>query len=125
MPGDSAVIALLLSHLLHQQQLSHLNLSSSLRCRQPSHSAAAYSAVTGSSKLQHLDISGCMLPAGAWQELFPAGRQLPHLQVLDIQGILTSVHSIAPDGSCLVSCCPGLRALRMENLQHSAELLAH
>ena len=129
--GGSAGVAQLLYHLQHMQQLTHLDLSFTLRNGSPSveaeaSSAAAYSALTASSKLRHLNIGFCTLPAGAWQHMFPAGRQLPQLQVLDIR-VLTSVHSrafSAPEGSRLVSCCPGLQSLTMAGLQRSDELLA-
>ena len=47
-------------------------------------SAADFSALTASSKLQHLSLSRCWLPAGVWQHMFPAGRQLPQLRSLKI-----------------------------------------
>jgi hypothetical protein len=108
------------------QQLTYLNLECSLEATAP---AAAYSALTASSKLKHLNVNRCMLPTGVWQHVFPAGRQLPHLQELDV-GYCT-VHTsedlaaaAAPEGSRLVSCCPALRSLQMQQLQYSAELLA-
>jgi hypothetical protein len=33
-------------------------------------------------------------------------------------------NATAPEGSRLVSCCPGLQSLEMRRLQHSAEQLA-
>jgi hypothetical protein len=130
--GGSAGVAQLLYHLQHMQQLTHLDLSFTLRSGSPSveaevSSAAAYSALTASSKLRHLNIGFCTLPAGAWQHMFPAGRQLPQLQVLDIR-VSTSCMMArafsAAEGSRLVSCCPGLQSLTMAGLQRSAELLA-
>jgi hypothetical protein len=52
--------------------------------------AAAYSALTASSKLQHLDIRGCTVPAGVWQHVFPPRRQLPHLRSLNISAVRQS-----------------------------------
>jgi hypothetical protein len=100
-------------------QLTYLRLCNSLSAYQASNiPAAAYSALTASSKLQHLDISECVLPAGVWQHLFPAGRQLPHLTSLDIDGVeqphgVNSRQPLAgPEGSLLASCCPRLPAVQ-------------
>ena len=77
--------AQLLSHLPPLQQLTHLDLTHSLRAvEEGSPPAAAYSAIAASTKLQHLNIMGCLLPVGVWQHLFPPGRQLPHLTSLCI-----------------------------------------
>jgi hypothetical protein len=56
--------------------------------------AAAYAALTASSKLQQLDISSCVLPAGVWQYVFPVGRQLPHLQKFDMADNLPSADGV-------------------------------
>jgi hypothetical protein len=124
----------LLSHLQQLQQLTHLALPSSMvdEDGEDTPPAAAYSALTASSKLQHLDIEWCTMPPGVWQHVFPAGRQLPHLQSLNIsrvgphrQSIGTEFENIsAPEGSRLVSCCPGLQWLNMQDLHYSAGLLA-
>jgi hypothetical protein len=123
--GGSAGVEQLLSLLQPLQQLTFLNLSASLYNIAP---AAAYAALTASSKLQHLDIRRCLLAEGVWQHIFPqgrAGRQLPHLSCLDIgdvhhaQGLAS-----APEGSRLVSCCPGLQSLYMQGLLYSSQLLA-
>ena len=115
----------LLSHLHKMQQLTYLDLGSyGASHQEPSVPMAAYSALTAGSKLQHLDISCCMLPADAWQHMFPAGRQLPHLQTLVINEVRhPSGAAVAPDGSRLVSCCPGLSVLWMDYLQYHNELL--
>jgi hypothetical protein len=84
--------------------------------------AAAFSALTASSKLQHLNISFCTLPAGVWQHLFCAGRPLPQLQSL-VTDRVTMDGSSATPGSSLVSCCPGLLSLEMLHMQCSKELL--
>jgi hypothetical protein len=112
-----------MSHLQELQQLTYLgfrNISAAAA------TAAAYSALTASSKLQHLDISNCTVPAGVWQQVFPADRRLPHLRVLDLLEIChCDNHAAAvPEGSRLVSCCPGLQSLQLQYLQCSAELLA-
>jgi hypothetical protein len=89
--------------------------------------AAAYSVLTASSKLQHLMIYHCQLPAGAWQHMFPAARQLPHLTMLDLSNVCkpdSASPALAPGASSLVSCCPGLQALRIQHLLCSAEPLA-
>ena len=141
-PGGAAGVAALLSYLPPLQQLTHLSLPASLKWSadvEEGPPAAAYSALTASSKLQLLNLAVCMLPvsagvlppAGVWQHILPTGRQLPHLQVLDISGItlLSATHrnppAPPPECSRLVSCCPSLRLLNTHNLhwQYSAQLL--
>jgi hypothetical protein len=58
--------------------------------------------------------------------VFPAGRQLPHLQLLDISTVTEPSDRLAaaPEGSRLVSCCPGLQSLDMKYLQYNAEVLS-
>jgi hypothetical protein len=88
--------------------------------------AAAYSALTASSTLQHLSLHGSCMPADAWQHVFPAGRQLPHLQYLNIAGYVapgTYAQQAAPEGSRIVRCCPGLQHLDIRHLPHSTGLL--
>ena len=126
--GGAAGVAQLLSHLQPMQQLTHLTLESSLQEVEGSNPpAAAYAALTASSKLQHLDIVGCTLPTGVWQYVFPTGRQLPNLRSLDITDVWEPPHldiAPAPEASLLISCCPGLQSLKIGSLQGSAELLA-
>lgn len=129
MPGGGAGVAKLLSHLQPLQQLQHLQLTYSnlaLTTRAGNPPVAAFSALTASSMLQHLDISSCTLPTGVWQHIFPAGRQLPHLQALNISRVKGSpgTYAAAPDISLLVSCCPGLQLLDMWGLQHGVGQLA-
>jgi hypothetical protein len=45
--------------------------------------AADCAALTSSSQLQHLVISGGSLSPGAWQQMFSPGKHLPHMQQLD------------------------------------------
>jgi hypothetical protein len=130
-PGAAAGQAQLLSHLQSLQELTHLDLHGSL---QPAFGqlatppAAAYSALTASSKLQHLNVRFCTLPAGTWQHILPAGRQLSHLQTLDISDVRlpggSSHPASAPEGSLLCSRCPMLQSLHMGWLRLRAEQLA-
>jgi hypothetical protein len=79
--GDVAGTAQLLSHLQHMQQLTHLALIGVLQAYEMEYGnpaddgsdsyqehvdppAAAYAALTASSKLQYLDIRLCSLPVG-------------------------------------------------------------
>jgi hypothetical protein len=89
----------LLSQLQQQQQLTCLVLHDKTCSTEPCPPAAAYAALTASSKLQHLDISRATMPAGAWQHVFPAGRQLPHLRVLGISHVKHPVGAVANSGS--------------------------
>jgi hypothetical protein len=94
--GGPAGAAQLLSHLQALQQLTYLDvnnldLTGRLDSDSASPPAAAYSSLTASSKLLHLDISWGVLPAGAWQHMFPAGKQLPHLRTLIISHVKLAV----------------------------------
>jgi hypothetical protein len=123
MVGAAAGEAHVLSYVQRLQQLTHLSLTDSL---QTVGEAAAYSALTASSKLQHLNLTRCKLPAHVWQHIFPTGRQLPHLQLLRIAFVQqpSGTAAPAPEGSRLVSSCPGLRSLDMSSLTSSSQLLA-
>jgi hypothetical protein len=118
---DSAPGVQLLAQLQLQQKLTCLQLGvqQSLRDIDPRSlpPAAAIAALTASSKLQCLDVSGCRLPEGVWQHMFPVGRQLPYLRVVGIS-------AAAPDGTRLVSCCPALEALTIRQVERSRELLS-
>jgi hypothetical protein len=64
-------------------------------------------------------------PMLTWQYIFPTGWQLPHLRSLDIDGISPDGcnFAAAPDGSCLVGCCPSLQSFSAAHIQCSTELL--
>ena len=113
----------LLSQLQYLQQLTYLQLWGQQRLKEQGDlHAAVYSNLTASNKLCHLGISGCTLPVGVWQHVFPLGRQLLCLTSLDVySGELSGVS--APEGSRLVTCCPGLQRLDAACLQCTAELL--
>ena len=117
----------LLSLLPALQQLQHLRLGF-LQCQWPPISAQ-YSAITASSRLMHLELSGCLLPAGVWQHVFPAGRTLLHLSsvLLGHVGVRTTTASqpalAAGDVAQLARCCPGLQELQLwRQLQPHADL---
>jgi hypothetical protein len=113
---DGAQGAQMLAQLQLQQELTCLKLhDSSKPLFAPP--VAAFAALTASSTLRHLDVSRCSLPEGVWQHVFPTGRQLPHLRVLGISAAV-------PEGTRLVSCCPGLESLTILGLERSRELLA-
>jgi hypothetical protein len=110
--GGSAGAAQLLSNLQHLQQLTYLDLTHTLRSQESNPPAEAYSAVTASSMLQHLNISCGRLPAGVWQNLFAAGQQLPNLRRLDVSRVChppSLVNAAPPGGDLLASCCPNLQ----------------
>jgi hypothetical protein len=119
--------AQLLPFLQPLQQLTFLHLALNPCCRQQGcPPLPAYSALTASSKLQHLQLYFSTLPAGVWQHVFPAGRQLPHLRYIDISKVKLpdGAPAPAPAGSLLVSCCPALETLKMLELPSSTEVLA-
>jgi hypothetical protein len=121
-PGGAAGIAELLLHMQQLQQLTHLSFSCSssdssmmmvmMMSLDSIPTAAAYSALTASSKLRHLDIGSCTLPAGVWQYVFPAGRQLPHLRELYISG------------RAILQVRPGPRNLAVPQLSRKAAALS-
>jgi hypothetical protein len=117
--GAAAEVAQLLSHIQQLQELTHLRLPHLRADGEGAPPAAAYSALTASSKLQHLDITDCRVAAGIWEHLFPAGRQLPHLRSLNIAHVQepNRVIAIMPEGSRLASCCPSLQTLDLGGLQ--------
>ena len=81
---------MLLPQLEHLQHLTHLSLQHAIDVS-PNHGsppAGAFAAVTASSKLQHLDLSRCSLPAGVWRHLFAPGKQLPHLKYLNASRVI-------------------------------------
>jgi hypothetical protein len=125
--GSAAGAAALLSQLQQLKQLTHLDLHGRLAGFQGGNPpAAAFSAITASSKLQCLDMTACTLPAGVWQHMFPDGRQLPHLKILVLSEVQqpSGEPAAAPDSSRLISCCPGLQTLGMYGLEYSVEQLA-
>jgi hypothetical protein len=82
--SEGVAITQLMSHLQPLQQLTYLSLQDSLRWeRLGNPPLSVYAALTASSKLQHLGIRKCGLPAGVWQHVFLASRQLPHLTSLE------------------------------------------
>lgn len=120
----AAGITELLFHLQHMQ-LTTLELECTMQDKRGS--AAAYSALSASTKLQSLNICWCELPAGLWQHVFPADRQLPRLRHLDIAyvswaGSAAHLASVAPESSRLVGCCPRLQSLNMLGLQCDTQL---
>jgi hypothetical protein len=118
--GRPAGVAALLCQLQQMTQLTYLSLQRCWSLEGPivpydpsGPPAAAYAALTASSTLQHLDVSGNTMPQGAWQHVLPAGRQLPHLRVLKAAfcGLLGPwAHA---DTARLARCCPNLQELSM------------
>mgnify|MGYP001807502052 CR=1 FL=1 len=80
MPGGTAGVSDTLSQLQGMMQLAELTLAASVFAVHGT-PPAVFAVLTESSKLQRLDISCCVLPVGAWQHMFPAGRQLSHLHI--------------------------------------------
>jgi hypothetical protein len=125
--GSAGRAAALLSELRQLTQLTYLGLKNSFHgIGEGNPPALAFSVLTASSKLQYLNVSDCTLPAGVWQHVFPAGRQLPHLHTLLVSSVVNPLGGFAasPAGSRLVSCCPGLQSLDMWLQQYSGEGLA-
>ena len=132
--GGSAGTAQLLSAWSHMQQLTCLDFRHSLPRDETGPPAAAYSALTASSKLSHLGVSWCTLPDSVWQHVFPNDRRLPDLQSLVFAEVkqqqplidppATPAAAPVPDGDRIVCCCPGLRQFHVPGLFHTQALLA-
>jgi hypothetical protein len=122
----SAFVAGLLSQLQHLTQLTYLDLPNHFHGMMDDNPpAAAFSALTASSKLQYLNISDCRVPEGVWQHVFPTDRQLPQLSTLLMDSVMQPEgYTVVPPGSRIVSCCPGLQSLDMRCLRYDAEQMA-
>jgi hypothetical protein len=124
--GVPPAIVQLMSQLQQLQEVTYLGVQGRLDIvDEVTTPPAAFSALTASSKLQHLQLDWCSLPEGVWQHMFFADRKLPYLQYLNIAH--TGGHA-APSGS-LLSGCPGLTFLSVAGLRyydahHGTQLLA-
>jgi hypothetical protein len=90
----------------------------------------AYSALTASSSLVHLEICNQDLPHGVWPFMFPAARKLPHLTRLVLRELarvdvpdFSSPSWGSADLRNLVSCCPSLCEIEPLFLQHGLHAL--
>jgi hypothetical protein len=133
----TATVAQLLSGLQGMHQLTRLNLARALpwRCTKSDDvtpRATAYAALTASSMLQYLDISGWTLPTTAWTCMF-ADRRLPHMRTIVAKGVMTmrtdgrgqfSCPAEAPEMALLVSCCPRLASLQLRGLSYAPVQMA-
>jgi len=114
-PWDAEDCAAMLASIGRQHELRQLNIRN-VHCWS-SPSAAAYSALTASSQLQHLEVLSGELPAGAWQQMFQPSRRLPDLRYLGLHGDNETPwqHPAqrlgAADMQAMVSCCPALETL--------------
>ena len=117
----------LLSQMHYLTNLTRLDLHDSFYVEEEGVPAvAAFSALTASSKLEYLSLRECTLPAAVWECIFPAGRQLPHLNELGISWVkqLDGSWAPAPHGDRLAACCPSLDGLFTDCLSYTPELLA-
>jgi len=106
--------AALLAAIGQQLQLTRLKLRPGSVWSTPS--AAAFSALTASSHLQHLELLWCEFPVGAWQQSFPPNRSLPQLTHLwlDAGEREGGAQQLSPANvQAMVSCCPSLTFLRL------------
>jgi hypothetical protein len=110
----------LMSQLQPLQLLTHLDLTGTFYALGQD-DGAVYAALSASSRLQHLNISGCSMPDSAWRHIFPTGLQLTQLRELIIMNLNLFA---APNISRIARCCPELQSLNMRGLPYSAELLA-
>jgi hypothetical protein len=87
--------AALLQVLYVLPKLQHLDLCNTLQRRDLAlrssyvsigHASAVYSSITSSTQLRVLRLVQCYLPTGAWERMFPAGREQPNLQEIALGG---------------------------------------
>jgi hypothetical protein len=110
--GDAAAVGDFLYDLEQLTELTHLRLNGTLNAAALP-AAAAYAALTASSKLQQLHVPGCNLPPFAWQHVLPFSRQLPNLQALQLSDC-TAMGVF--DMASLVSCCSSVQKLELPPL---------
>jgi len=112
-PWDAEGSAALLAAMGHQQQLTRLELRANTSWCPPS--AEAFSALTVSSRLQHLQLVNFGIPACAWQQMFPPGRCLRELCRLGVVFVnQQETQQLSPaDLQAMVSCCPALVDLHL------------
>jgi len=105
--------AMLLAVLSKLQQLTHLDLCDCL-LDPAAAPAAAYAALTASSRLAYLDIQSAELPlADTWQLLLPPGRPLMQLQRLHLSGVYPAAGGFSAEQlQHIVQSCPALQNLQ-------------
>lgn len=117
--SSAAAVTQFLHELGQLTQLTHLHLISTLDpITAP---AAAYTALTASSKLHTQRLEECCLPPDIWQHLLSANLQLPDLQNLRARGYQEPYALGAANILGLVSCCPNLRCLDVPQLLKEGE----
>lgn len=108
--ASAADTAALLGGLQQLQLLTYLDLE---RCMRHVVDVAAYAALSASSKLRSLTISGCELPQGMWQHI--AANEGHLLCLTRLMANLHECDSSAPfitnDMAGLATCCPALLEL--------------
>jgi hypothetical protein len=111
--------------LSQQQSLQHLELQPfepAIDQLSSNPQAAQLWALTSSSQLTALQLGFWQVPAGAVQQLFPAGRQLQLPQQLSI-GYSAAGWELEPgDISSIVACCPSLRCLSAPGVGAAADV---
>jgi len=120
----SVPAAELLAILPQLQQLTTLNLGNldlSQQLEDTPQALQKFSALTASSRLRRLYLSGTSIDSSAalWQHVFPCNRQLPHLDRLKLDGQVPSLQI----GSLqrLVQCCPALQVLYISGHQDAPD----
>lgn len=120
-PGEAAGQQALLSQLQQLTQLTHLRLYDVLmQCVEVP--AAAFSALTASSRLQHFDVAADSQES-IWECILPAGRQLPHLKWLSGDFVDADANPQPEDIARVAACCPAVQELHTHGA-FAAELLS-
>jgi len=126
-PEPSTATERFLALLPDLNHVTALVLHYALHDRVPT-AAAAYAAITASSRLQSLDLFSTAIPDEAWQHIFPLqGRQLLQLSSLDLRlNVYICQQGMDSSGlQGLVNTCPSLQQLQLNHaVQTGASLTA-
>jgi hypothetical protein len=98
--------------------LTCLEVAHRVRMPATTFTAAEAAALTASSQLAELDLNGLSDQPQAYASLFPPGRQLQHLTVLEISAdLLNNPAAVQQAGSC----CSNLQSLTLTCAQHNID----
>jgi hypothetical protein len=114
LPGGGDSMTEFMSHLGALQQLEHLALRVIPRNASAA-PAAAFAALTASSKLEHLEMRSIHMEHDAWAHMFPPQQQHPALRYVAVSGCFHPRRVAADDVGMLVSFCSNLQRLELEH----------
>jgi hypothetical protein len=113
---DGTGVTEFLSHLGALQQLAHLELHSMFQQGADAR-AAVFTALTASSKLEHLELRDVVLPPRTWEYLFPPQQQQQQqrsaLREVAVSDCLQPEGVEADDVGMLITCCQDIQRLEL------------